>query len=61
MYYSPKEMGVPKTGKNSINSDEDEDDQLLYDDEELPQHQSPIGRINRTTYNSSAYGAMIEN
>ena len=26
IFYSPTEVGVLKTGKNSINSDEDEDD-----------------------------------
>ena len=62
IFYSPKEMPA-KTGKNSINSDDDndEDGQLLNDDEDMPQHQSPIGRINRTTYSGSAIGAMIEN
>ena len=56
VYYSPREFAEKPTS-NDLHS---EDEELLDNDAETQGHQSPIGKINRTTYSGSAIGAMID-
>lgn len=57
VYYSPRDFAEKPSDSKDHQS---EDEELLNDEVETQRHQSPIGRINRTTYSGSAIGAMMD-